>query len=154
MYLLLIWKTAESIVWLFHTPWTVWMDWRPGLWMLPFHSRGLKDLLVMRSYTNHLKSYMDRYQHHVVCTCTKIMNLNVIRNQNEFLIIFPSINCMHLKQQKKKWLSSFSDSSLQSLPMTVKCKSISHCLLKYCLIVKFLVFRRRVTYPNDFPWIR
>lgn len=101
MYLLLIWKTAESIVWLFHTPWTVWMDWRPGLWMLPFHSRGLKDLLVMRSYTNHLKSYMDRYQHHVVCTCTKIINLNVIRNQNEFLIIFPSINCMHLKQQKK-----------------------------------------------------
>lgn len=55
---------------------------------------------------------------------------------------------------KKKWLSSFSDSSLQSLPMTVKCKSISHCLLKYCLIVKILVFRRRVTYPNDFPWIR
>lgn len=101
MYLLLIWKTAESIVWLFHTPWTVWMDWRPGLWMLLFHSRGLKDLLVMQSYTNHLKSYMDRYQHHVVCTCTKIINLNVIRNQNEFLIIFPSINCMHLKQQKK-----------------------------------------------------
>lgn len=55
---------------------------------------------------------------------------------------------------KKKWLSSFSDSSLQSLPMTVKCKSISHSLLRYCLIVKFLVFRRRVTYPNDFPWIR
>lgn len=51
-------------------------------------------------------------------------------------------------------ISSFTDSSLQSIPMTVKCKTISHGLLRYCLIVKFLVFWRHVTYPNDFPWIR